>query len=432
MLRRLASLRLLLAATMILTAAAALTGAYFAISAIEHAEERAIVRQQASEAARAVAVHVLAGAGQARFRVDQAVLANDQLLIFRGGRRVFAGPAGGGDLSATATRSFPGGRVVVVGYANESNRVPIDLTLVLGLVIALVILAAAVTATLIARTVRGPIERTVAAADRVAAGDFSARIGTAGPAEFARLGRAFDGMATRLEAADRQQREFLADVAHEISTPVNAIAGFARALGDGTASDEPEREEAARTIANESERLEALVADLRRLTRLDAAEAVRVEPVDVGELCRELGRRFEAAARTAGLSLEVEAPPLPARSNKRLLEAVIVNLLTNAIRYTPTGGSIELRARRSREELAIAVKDTGIGIAPEHRARIFDRLYRVDEARDRVRGGSGLGLAIAQRAAQELGGRIELESEIGRGSLFRLVLPPRPASTASS
>lgn len=428
MLRRLASLRLRLIAAMILTAAAGLTGAYFAISAIEHAEERAIVRQAANEAATAVAAQARAGARRARFRTDQAVLGNDQLLVFRGGRKVFAGPPSGGDLTATVTRPFPGGRVVVVAHANETQPVPIDLTLVLGLVVALVILAAAVTATLIARAVREPIERTVAAADRVAAGDFGARMGTDGPPEFARLGRAFDGMAARLEATDRQQREFLADIAHEISTPVNAVAGFAHALTDGTASDEREREEAARTIAAESERLEALVADLRRLTQLDAAEAVRVEPVDVGKICRELGQRFEPAARAAGLHLEVETPSLLTHSNRRLLEAVIVNLLTNAIRYTPAGGRVELRGHRSVGGFAVVVSDTGIGIASEHRDRIFDRLYRVDEARDRVRGGSGLGLAIAQRAAQELGGRIRVDSKVGKGSVFTLVLPSGDAS----
>jgi signal transduction histidine kinase len=140
------------------------------------------------------------------------------------------------------------------------------------------------------------------------------------------------------------------------------------------------------------------------------------------ERCRELAGRFEPAARAAGLRLDVEAASLVTPSNRRLLETVIMNLLTNAIRYTPAGGRIELRVQRRRGELAVVVEDTGIGIAPEHREHIFDRLYRVDGARDRVRGGSGLGLAIAQRAAQELGGRIELESELGTGSVFRLIL----------
>jgi signal transduction histidine kinase len=102
---------------------------------------------------------------------------------------------------------------------------------------------------------------------------------------------------------------------------------------------------------------------------------------------------------------------------------IVDNLLSNAIRYTPPGGRIDLQVRRRQPGLIVAVKDTGVGIAPEHQRRVFDRLYRVDEARDRASGGSGLGLAIAQRAARALGGRLELESEPGRGSEFRLVLP---------
>ncbi len=418
---RLRSLRLRILLAMIGTAAAGLAGAYFAIGALEHAEERSIVRQEALEAATAVAAH--GRAGLRRFRADQAVLGNDQLLVYRDGRKVFAGPPASGDLKAGAERRFAGGRVVVIAAADESKYVPFDLTLIVALVVALVIAAAAGTAALIAREVRDPIKRTIAAADRVGAGDLSARIGDTGLEEFARLARAFDGMAARLETADRQQREFLADIAHEISTPVNSIVGFARALADGTAREPGERAEAVRTIAAESDRLDALVVDLRRLTRLDAAEAVSTDRIDLGELCRELGRRFEPIARAKGIQLTVQANTLPVLSSRRLLEAVIVNLLTNAIRYTPAAGEVELTAARRGRQAAVAVRDTGIGIAPEHRDRIFDRLYRVDEARDRVRGGSGLGLAIARRAAHALGGRIELDSEVGKGSVFRLILP---------
>lgn len=423
MTRRFRSLRLTIGLAMIVTAAAGLAAAHFAISAIEHAEERSIVRQKAVAAATGVAAHARARAGVDRLRADQAVLGGDQVLVYRGRRRVFAGAPARGHLTATVTRSFPGGRVVVVAGANESQNVPLDLTLILGIVIALVIAAAAVIATRIARAVGDPIQRTIAAADRVAAGDFTARMGTAGPQEFARLGRAFDGMAARLEATERQQREFLADIAHEISTPVNAIAGFSRALFDGTARDAGERKSAAQTIASESDRLEGLVADLRRLTRLDAAEAVSKEWVDLGELCHAVARRLEPVARAGGVRLEVHAETLRVLSNRRLLESVIVNLLTNALRYTPSDGHVDLRLGRAGDAAVITVKDTGIGIAPEHRDRIFDRLYRADEARDRVRGGSGLGLAIAQRATHALGARIELESEVGKGSVFRLVLP---------
>ncbi len=430
MLARLRSIRLRLLLAMVVTAAAGLAGAYVVIAKIEHAEELSIIRSDAAQAARAVAAEAAAGADRERFARAQAVLGDDQLLVFRNGRRVYGGPARASDLTATASARFPGGRAVVVAHADETARLSAEVITVLAAVVLLVIGAAVVTATLVVRTVREPIEQAIAAADRVAEGDLSARIGAVGPDEFVRFGRAFDGMAERLEAGDRDQRRFLADVAHEIATPVNALTGFAGALADGSARSDAERAEAAALIAQESARLSALIDDLRRLTRLDLLETVRVERLDIGELCRGLGRRLEPAARAASVSLTVDAEPLPTVADRRLLETVLGNLLTNAIRYTPAGGKVELSSRRTRGHLVLAVRDTGIGIAPEHRERIFDRLYRVDAARDRASGGSGLGLAIAQRAARALGGRIELDSEPGAGSEFRLVLPRKPVRPA--
>jgi signal transduction histidine kinase len=431
MIALLRSIRLRVLVAMVVTAAAGLVGAYFVIGKIEHQEELSIIRTDAAQAARAVAAEAAAGADPSRFRRAQAALGDDQLLVFRNGRKVYAGPARASDLTAAASAGFPGGRVVVVAHANEDLRPSVELVAVVAAAILLVILAAIVTATMLVRAVRRPIEQAISAADEVAAGNLGARIGAVGPEEFVRFGGAFDSMAERLEAADQEQRRFLADIAHEIATPVNALAGFAGALADGTARTRAQREEAVALIGQESARLSTLIDDLRRLTRLDLLETVRIERVELGELCRGLARRLEPAARAAGISLSVQAESLPARTDRRLLETVLVNLLTNAIRYTPAGGKVELRAWGTRRQLLLAVRDTGIGIAPEHRERIFDRLYRVDEARDRVSGGSGLGLAIAQRAARALGGRIEVESEPRAGSEFRLVLPRKPVRDAT-
>ncbi|MEP6909420.1 MAG: hypothetical protein ABI896_03185, partial [Actinomycetota bacterium] len=176
------SLRLVLA--MVLTAVAGLVGAYFVIAKIEHEEELSIIRSDAAQAARAVAAEAAAGAGRARFARDQAVLGNDQLLVFRNGRRIYAGPAPSSDLRATASAPFPGGRAVVIGHANENLRLSVELIAVVAAVIALVIGVAAIAAMLLARAVRAPIEQAIAAADQVAAGDLSARIGAVGPEEF--------------------------------------------------------------------------------------------------------------------------------------------------------------------------------------------------------------------------------------------------------
>jgi len=244
-----------------------------------------------------------------------------------------------------------------------------------------------------------------------------------GPEEFAHLGRAFDSMAAQLQQADTEQKRFLADLAHEIATPLSAVSGFAFALVDHSAHTAAERAEAAAIVVRESDRLRQLLDDVRNLHRLELAESVRQEQVDIHELCTETARRFQLTAQNAQITLLVCAEHVSVIADPRLIDAVVNNFVSNAIRYTPTGGRVQIQAHRSRSVAVVAVRDTGIGIGPEHLDRIFDRLYRVDEARDRATGGSGLGLAIARRAAQSLGARVEVESTPGHGSEFRLLLP---------
>lgn len=423
MLRRLASLRLWLLAAMVGAAIVGLIAANLTIGHIQTSAERSADRQKARATARALAAQAAAGASVDHFRVIQSALKNDQIVVESGGRTIFAGPPlAQKKLEVTASARFPGGRVVIHDHELGAEN-QLQLTLVIAAVLILLIAVAVATATLLVRAVRAPVERAVAAADRVAAGDLSARMGDSGPQEFLKLARAFDGMAARLESTDADQRQFLADIAHEIATPLNALGGYASALADGTVDSEPDRAEAAETIAEERERLKSLLEDLRLLTRLDLAEPVRVEPLDLEGLVRTLARRFARSARAHGLALDVRGEPVTVRTDRRLVETILQNLISNAIRYTSAGGRVELGVSRRRAELVVSVRDTGIGIAPEHQERIFDRLYRVDGARDRASGGSGLGLALARRAAQALHGRIELDSALGAGSEFRLVLP---------
>lgn len=294
---------------------------------------------------------------------------------------------------------------------------------VAGIVAILLIGEAWLAATLLARTVRKPISRAIETVDRLATGDFSARMGICGPAEFAHLGRAVNGVAGRLQQADTEQKRFLADLAHEIATPLSAVSGFAFALVDMSAQTTAERAEAADILVRESDRLRQLLDDVRHLHRLELAESVRQEQVEIGVLCTETAQRFRLAAQDAGVTLLVCAERLSVVTDPRLADTVVNNFVSNAIRYTPAGGRVQIQAHRRRSAIVIAVRDTGIGISPQHLERIFDRLYRVDKARDRATGGSGLGLAIARRAAQSLGARIEVESKPGVGSEFRLLLP---------
>jgi two-component system phosphate regulon sensor histidine kinase PhoR len=213
------------------------------------------------------------------------------------------------------------------------------------------------------------------------------------------------------------------------------MSGFAVALVDGSAQTSTDRAEAADIVVQESSRLKRLLDDVRSLNDLDFTESARSEQIDLLQLCAETAQRFRLAADEAQVTLRVHAGHLTATTDPRLIETVVNNLVSNAIRYTPPGGTVDIRARRRRTAIVIAVRDTGIGIAPEHLHRIFDRLYRVDEARDRVTGGSGLGLALARRAAQSIGGRIEVESKLRDGSEFRLFLPHAalvPARTSPS
>jgi signal transduction histidine kinase len=247
--------------------------------------------------------------------------------------------------------------------------------------------------------------------------------GLAGVVLGRRLSRAFDSMAGQLQQADAEQKRFLADLAHEIATPLSAVSGFAVALVDHSARSRAEREEAAAIVLHESERLQQLLDDVRHLHRLELAESVRQEQVDLGALCAETAQRFRLAAGAAGVTLVVCPDQVSVRADPRLIDAVVNNFVSNAIRYTPAGGRVRIVAQRRRSVAVIAVRDTGMGIGPEHLERIFDRLYRVDEARDRATGGFGLGLAIARRAAQSLNARIEVASTPGEGSEFRLLLP---------
>jgi two-component system sensor histidine kinase BaeS len=279
----------------------------------------------------------------------------------------------------------------------------------------------------VASRLRRSVSELADSAEAVTHGRFDTRVHESDD-ELGRLGQSFNRMTERLEAADARQREFLADVAHELRTPVTAIEGFATALGDGTAASPEERAEAAEFIRAEAVRLRELVRELQELTWLDLEPKVRAEPVDLAAAARECVSRLGIDAHIRGIELAGPEGELPAVGDPDHLQTILGNLVTNALRATPAGGSVRLETRTGPGEVGIAVCDTGRGIAPEHLPYIFDRLYRVDTSRDRDAGGSGLGLSIVQRLATLLGGRVTAESTVGAGSVFTLWLPARPVA----
>ncbi|HET9073522.1 MAG TPA: ATP-binding protein [Solirubrobacteraceae bacterium] len=424
MFARAPSLRFWLLVAMIASAVVGLGAAVLLFTHVQNSNERLVDTAMARHQAQTIAGEVRAGARPGRLAALQALLPSDQITVERDGRVIFQGrrPAGN-QLELKAAAPFPGGVVTLADYASLGPNSTLDLVVIIAGVLALVIVAAIVAATLVARAVRAPVQRAIDAAERVSRGDFAARMGSSGPEELVKLGGAFDDMAARLERADQDQRQFLADVAHEIATPVNAVSGFAVALADGAAADEPARREAKIVIDAETARLRTLLGDLRELTQLDLVTGSHVRPLVLVPFAERLVASFRPSAREAGLDLRLEVDDAEALTDRRLLEMIATNLITNAIRYTPAGGSVQVGLRRHGDELVLSVSDTGVGIAPEHQRRIFERLYRVDSTRDRATGGSGLGLAIVRRAVDALDGRIELQSTPGAGSRFRVTVP---------
>ncbi len=312
-----------------------------------------------------------------------------------------------------------GGSITLASPADKSFDPPFEIVL-LTLGVLLIVLGSVVLANWMSnRQTRRRVEEAVKAAERVSLGDFTARIGSGGPEPIVRLGLAFDAMATRLESIDREQREFLADLAHEIATPIQALSGYSQAVIDGTIPVDT----AQVVIESQTTRLSELLDELTQLRSLDAPGEIHSSEVDLEALVHSLFVEFKPIATAAGIDMQFLSERVTLLTEQKLVETVLRNFITNALRYTPSGQRIVIRCKVVHQMAVLSVTDTGLGIAAEHQQRIFDRFYRTTEARDRISGGTGLGLTIARRAAHSLGGHIELTSEPGQGSEFRLVLP---------
>ncbi len=223
------------------------------------------------------------------------------------------------------------------------------------------------------------------------------------------------------------RRDFVANVSHELKTPLSAIRGFAETLVDGAKDDPRASGEFLERILKQCTRLEALLSDLLTLSRLEhAADQGRVVPIDLGRIVDEAIEVVGDRVAEKDLALEVDARPVPSIQGDAVsLERLCVNLLDNAVKYNRKGGEIRVRLFASGEEVVLEVADTGIGIPSSSQERLFERFYRVDKGRSREEGGTGLGLAIVKHATNLHGGTVEVESELGRGSLFRVRLPAR-------
>jgi histidine kinase len=277
----------------------------------------------------------------------------------------------------------------------------------------------------LSRSVTEPVQAVSRAAQRIAAGHYDERVPVRGADELSQLASRFNDMAAKLDEVESMRRRLIADVSHELRTPLTAIQGSLEGLIDGVL---PASVETYEQIHTEAQRLKRLVDDLQDLSRVEAqAFELQRRPVDVPSLAHTVIKRLAPVATSRGIRLELEPlPELPrlAGDEDRLLQ-VLSNLTSNALQYTPAGGTVALSARRAAGEVHISVRDTGVGIAPEHMPRIFDRFYRIDTSRSRqAGGGSGIGLTIARALAEAHGGRIWVESGgQGQGSKFTVALP---------
>jgi len=230
---------------------------------------------------------------------------------------------------------------------------------------------------------------------------------------------------TDLRRLEQVRREFVANVSHELRTPLTAIKGYAETLLDGGLMDPVRSAEFVAVIARHTERLGVLIEDLLDLAAVEQGEArVELGSVRLGEVVWQAESVVRAAAAEKGLAVQVDLPPtLPqVRADRDRLAQVLINLLDNAVKFTPPGGRVGVAAGSSDGLVTIAVSDTGVGIPPADLPRIFERFYRVDRSRDRREGGTGLGLAIAKHLTTAMGGQIEVTSRPGAGSTFRVTL----------
>ena len=275
----------------------------------------------------------------------------------------------------------------------------------------------------LARRLRLQAANLASSAEAVASGDLTVRADVSDD-ELGRAAGAFNRMTAKLAEADDRQRRFLADVAHELRTPVTAIDGFATALVDGAAASPAAQVEAVGFIREESTRLRALIDELRDLTALDLGPAPTTRVTDLAQLARDTVTRLHAGATTAGVELNGPRGVVSFSTDPRHIETILSNLVRNAIAATRSGGRVDVEVGRYGDEAVLRVLDTGVGIAPEHLGRIFDRLYRVDTSRSRDLGGSGLGLAIVKKLVEDvLHGTIDVQSTVGSGSTFTVRLP---------
>ena len=312
-----------------------------------------------------------------------------------------------------------------------------SITLIVSLLVAI----------LLARSIAGPLSRLTRATEAIARGQYDHRVQAKGSDEIGRLAASFNTMAEQVQRSRQMEKDFVANVSHELKTPLTSIQGFAQAILDGAVADIAGAQRAAQTIYDETARMARLVGDLLTLARLESGQiAIEHQTIDLADVLPRWVERLQPRADAANARLVTVVEPLPCiAGDAGKLEQVITNLVDNAIKYNRPGGAVTVTAhtqnvpsvvkssvirRRTVVQpethwVTIAVADTGFGIPQEDLPRLFERFYRGDKAR--VAGGTGLGLSIAKEIVAAHGGKITVQSETGQGTTFTVHLPAQKA-----
>ncbi len=279
----------------------------------------------------------------------------------------------------------------------------------------------------LARRLSKPISDVIAATGKIADGNYSERVTSEeNTAELVALSHSVNSLAASLESQETLRKRLTADVAHELRTPLTTLQSTVEAMQDGIW---PADETRFNSLREEILRLSKLVDELSTLSKYESESLkLNAEVFDLGELCAQIVQNFEGIARQKGVSLTISGDQALVLADRDKIGQVLINLLHNALKFTPEHGVIAVETEVLEEHSVLRVRDTGCGIAPEHLPFIFERFYRADPSRARETGGSGIGLAIALAIAKAHGGEILVESTVGKGSTFTLVLPNHQCS----
>ena len=324
-----------------------------------------------------------------------------------------------GEKVGTVLVRVPGSETLLTKF-DEDFRDKSYNAMIFAAVIALII--AMVMGAIFARTIAAPVKKITNAAKALKEGDYSARTGMTGSDESARLGNMFDLMADSVESNRKLERRLVTDVAHELRTPLMAIQSTVEAMIDGVFKPDAERLE---TLNSEVQRLSRLVDALLKLSRLESrTKPIEQKKVDLTEMLSSVVQTHQAYIHDAGLNLEFEYDPhVYVFGDADLLRQATANLISNAVRYTPEGGTITIMARKGDLMGQIVVKDTGIGLTPEEAKLVFQRFWRADSGRARATGGLGIGLSVVKEIVEQHNGWVRVEGRPNEGACFTIYIP---------